>query len=193
MKHPMNYFFLCLIGIASQAVFAQEGYPPPCNEAKLVNIAPDSIKQQILADYIRSCERGLWRKDKGIVLLYEYQNEQQKPCWYLSSSIDDGYKANPPRRFMDFQGDIILIFEGRATGYDRYATTETSALIQCLEQIVGDRVYTRPTIRSRWTNQVLPTSNKKMTVGQRRISGGNGGDLIIIFNADGSYHKMLPV
>ncbi|WP_461102653.1 hypothetical protein [Spirosoma koreense] len=144
-------------------------------------------------DFIRRCEQNQWKNDKGIVLLREYQNEQGKTCWLLLPSIDDSYKDNPPSRFASFNGDIILVFEADANRNVKPAVGDKPRLNHCLEQIIGDRVYIRPTIKSRWTDNVMPITNRKMERGASRISGGNGGSLIIIFNEDGSYEKLLPI
>jgi hypothetical protein len=175
-------YFLCSVGIS-----------PPCDEVKQVKLDTDTSKRQILSDFIRACEQNEWKNDKGIVLLREYQNEQGKYCWLLIPSIDDRYKDNPPARFASFNGDIILVFDADSTGNIKVAQGDKNALNQCLEQIIGDRVYIRPTIKTRWTDNVVPFTNRKMKVGARRISAGNGGSLIIIFNGDGSYKKLLPV
>lgn len=191
-----QWFKRLLLGsvILAQSTFAQSGYPPPCNEAQLKDIVVQSpTKRQILADYIKSCEQKLWSNDKGIVMLYQYHNQQDQLCWYLSSSIDDRYKDNPPRQFMDFEGDIVLIYNGKPGEIRSDTTINKNALNHCLEQIIGDRVYIRPTTKSRWTNGVLPISNHKLTVGRRRISAGNGGALIIVFTSDGTYQKILPI
>ena len=187
-------FLLLGLALLSLNTFAQLGYPPPCDEAKLVKLDTDPKKRQILFDFIQDCERNQWKNDKGIVLLREYQNEQGKPCWLLLPSIDDSYKDNPPNRFASFNGDIILIFDAESNGHILKPNVgDKDRLNQCLEQIIGDRVYTRPVIKTRWTDNVIPFTNRKMKRGASRISGGNGGSLIIIFNPDGSYEKLVPV
>ncbi|MPR33629.1 hypothetical protein [Salmonirosea aquatica] len=194
MKYAMNWVYLLLgLGLLTPNTYAQSGYPPPCDEVKQIKLDTDPSKRQILGDFIRACEQNQWKNDKGIVLLREYQNEQGKDCWLLLPSIDDSYKDNPPGRFASFNGDIILVFEADSNRSIIEAQGDKSALNQCLEQIIGDRVYIRPTIKTRWTDNVMPFTNRKMKVGVRRISAGNGGSLIIIFNSDGSYKKLLPV
>ena len=194
MKHAINWgCLLLIIAFFIPSVYAQSGYPPPCDEVKQVKLDTDSTRTKILFDFIRACEQNEWKNDKGIVLLREYQNEQGKSCWLLLPSIDDRYKDNPPGRFASFNGDIILVFDADSTGNVKPAQGDKNALNQCLEQIIGDRVYIRPTIKTRWTDNVRPFTNDKMEEGARRIWAGNGGSLIIIFNEDGSYRKLLPV
>jgi hypothetical protein len=193
MKQAINWGCVFLsLALLTPNTYAQLGYPPPCDEVKQVKLDTDQTKGQILYDFIRNCERNEWKNDKGIVLLREYQNEQGKSCWLLLPSIDDSYKDNPPRRFASFNGDIILVFDADSKHNVKLVEGDKNRLNQCLAQIIGDRVYTRPTIKSRWTDNVMPLTNRKMKSGARRISGGNGGSLIIIFNSDGSYQKLLP-
>ena len=195
MKHVINWSYLVLsLALLTPNSYAQSGYPPPCNEVKQVKLDTDPNKRQILVDFIRACERNQWKNDKGIVLIREYQNAQGKSCWLLLSSIDDSYKDNPPDRFASFNGDIILVFDADSNKNVKSTIGDKDRLNQCLAQIIGDRVYTRPTIKGRWTDNVMPISNRKMKEGAHRIFGGNpGGSLIIIFNPDGSYQGLSPV
>lgn len=191
MRKRLRLLF-CIILLHSSA-FAQTGNPPPCTEVKLVDIAPDNTRQVILFQFIQSCERGWWVNDKGIVILHEYRNREGKYCWLLLPCIDDRYKDNPPSRAADFRGDIVLIYDADSSGHALPTVGDKTALNQCLEQIIGDRVYIRPTIRSRWTNQVMPFTNRRRMQGNRRLQYGNGGSLIIIFHPNGTVEKLLPV
>ncbi|UTM21737.1 hypothetical protein [Dyadobacter chenhuakuii] len=166
---------------------------PPCKEVKQVKIDTDQRKKKILSDYIDYCVKKEWKNDKGIVMLREFRNELGQDCWLLIPSIDDSYKDNPPERFATFEGDIILIFSADSMQNVIPAKGDKNRLNQCLEQITGDRVYTRPTIKGRWADSLRPITNKKITQGAHRMVGGNGGTLLIVFNADGTYKKLLPV
>jgi hypothetical protein len=181
------------IGLLIPCTNAQSSNPPPCFEVKQVKLDTGQIKRQILSEFVSSCVRNhYWQNDKGIVLLREYQNEEGKLCWLLLPSIDDSYKDNPSNRFACFQGDIILIYDADSRGNAKFNLESKDALNQCLEQIIGDRVYRRPITTSRWADTVLPIINRKLN-GKRRYTTGNGGSLIIIFNPDGSHQKILPV
>ena len=194
MKQITTWFCILLnVGLFIPFTNAQTGNPPPCIEVKQVALDLEQTKRQILSEFVSSCVRNnYWRNDKGIVLLREYQNEEGKSCWLLLPSIDDSYKDNPPSRFSCFQGDIVLIYDADSRGNVKPTLEDKNGLNQCLEQIIGDRVYLRPTTKTRWADTVMPFTNRKLN-GVRRISGGNGGSLIIIFNSDGSYRKLLPV
>ncbi|SOD93062.1 hypothetical protein [Spirosoma fluviale] len=195
MKRAIHWTaFLLNIGLLISFSKAQSGYPPPCSAVKQVKLDTDETKRQLLSNFISSCVRNnYWNNDKGIVLLSQYQNEEGNLCWLLSPAIDDHYKDNPPSQFASFQGDIILVFDADSRRTIKTATSDKNALNQCLEQIIGDRVYPRSTLKTRWTDNVMPFTNRKMSGGVRRISGGNGGSLIIIFKPDGSYQTLSPV
>ncbi len=165
----------------------------PCNEVERVDLESDQVKSKILVDYIYYCESKEWKNDKGIVILTEYTNEDGKYCWSLTPSIDDSYKDNPPKKFATFKGDIILIFQGGRIPNAKPDSGDKDKLNGCLEQLIGDRVYIRPTTKGRWADGFRPFTTEKIKEGRRRISMGNGGGLIIIFNGDGTYKKLLPV
>lgn len=173
---------------------AQEGNPVPCSAVKLVNIATNESKRRILFEFIRSSEQNgtIGRHNKGIVHVTMYTDWQGKERWELIPVIDDRYKDNPPAEFMDFSGDIVLIYHADSTGRVNKSVGDVAAMNSCLEQIIGDRVFLRPTRKDRWTNQVLPITNKKLTRGASREYTGNTGEVIIIFNTDGTYSKLYP-
>ncbi|WP_080059277.1 hypothetical protein [Spirosoma aerolatum] len=183
-----------LMSFFSFWVYAQEGYPPPCNEIKEVKLATDPVKKKILFQYIQDCLHNQsfnTTYDKGIINLYEYKNSQNQLCWLLFAQIDDSYKDNPPTRFSDFQGEIILIYDADSTGRVLKTSGDKASLNRCLEQIIGDRVFIRPTIKTRWTSSVLPDNEKRKEGNHRWVTGG-GGAVIIRFNKDGSY-KISPL
>ncbi|MVM30745.1 hypothetical protein GO755_11940 [Spirosoma sp. HMF4905] len=181
--------------LLSKVVFAQEGNPPPCTEVQQVKIDTNKVKRKVLIDFIHHPVQSNGFNsiyDKGIVHLYEFHNSQGQLCWYLSGLIDDSYKDNPPNRFADVSGDIVLIYEADSTGRPLKTTGDKVAKNRCLEQIIGDRVFTRPTIRTRWTSDVLPHINRKRNEGNHRNITGNGGSILVIFNKDGTYKITYP-
>lgn len=182
-----------LYGSIAKGSYAQLKNTLPCNEVKRIDLESDSVKRQILVDFIFRCEEKSWQNDKGIVMLTEYINEDGKQCWLLVPSIDDRYKDNPPKKFGTLNGDIILIFEGDRMHNTQPASGNRDKLNSCLEQIIGDRVYVRPAMNTRWADGVRPFTNERIREGRRRMYLGNGGALIIIFNGDGTYKKQLPV
>jgi hypothetical protein len=192
-EHKILLLYYLLFAIPAQA---QERNPPPCFDVKQVEIASTPLENRLLDEFIQKSIRDggfQARYDKGIVHLHAYRNEQGKRCWLLIPYIDDRYKDNPPTRFSDFRGDIILIYDANSTGLALKTEGNIEARNQCLEQIIGDRVFSRQPRRYRWTSTMVPFANKKRIEGTRRITGGNGGDVIIIFNEDGTYELLYPL
>ncbi len=191
----MKVSFLLIVSLfvfLSSKAGAQQGYPPPCTEVEQVNLLTDSVKRRILYEFIQSClnENGFSvRYNKGIVYLTQYTNEEGKPCWDLYARIDDSYKDNPPSQFMDFQGDIVLVYQGDEKRRPLKAAKDKEVLNKCLEKIIGDRVFTRPTTKERWTSDVMPISNRPRKIGNSRDMTGGAGQIAIIFNSDGTYEK----
>lgn len=181
----------CILNFAlATPTYAQVGNLPPCNGVMQVKIATDSLKEKILNKFISDCVNNNWFNrsyDKGIIHLYEYFDTKGNLCWYLSPLIDDRYKDNPPNRFSDFRGDIILVYDADSTGRVRMTAGDKDAKNHCLEQIIGDRVFTRPTQKTRWTSDVIPYINKNRSEGNRRIMTGGGGAIIVRFTKDGKY------
>ena len=164
----------------------------PCQE---ITIATDSTKQSILRQFISSAEKNrFFVNDKGIVKLTRYQDANGLTRWYLVATIDDQYKDNPPTKFSDFDGDIVLVYDADSSGKELPTKGNAANINQCLEEKIGDRVYIRPRTKNRWTSHEYKTlSGKIIRQGQRRITTGNGGSLIIIFQKDGTYKTLTPV
>lgn len=186
--------WLCLLYAApSLESDAQSGSTLPCNEVERMTLDDDPVQRKILFDFIVSCENKEWKNDKGIVMLTRYTDSNGKQCWWLVPSIDDRYKDNPPKKFATFNGDIILIFEADSLQRVKPVSGDMNRINTCLEKIIGDRVYSRPSTKTRWADGTRPFTTEKIKEGRRRLRAGNGGDVIIIFNGDGTYKKLLPV
>lgn len=184
-----------LYGSSMKESYAQLVNSLPCNEIERVDLDSDPVKRKILVDFIHYSEAESWKNDKGIVWLTEYINEDGKQCWYLMPSIDDGFKDNPPKKLATLNGDIILIFEGDAIGMPKLRSDlkDKEIINECLDRIIGDRVYIRPTAKTRWADGFRPFTKERIQEGRRRIIGGDGGSVIIIFNSNGTYRKVTPV
>ena len=168
---------------------AQSIPAPPCRQ---VDVDTDTTKRRLLYEFIdASLKNRRFVNDKGIVQLNVYKNKEGLTCWMLIPHIDDQYKDNPPPTFDDLNGDIILVYPADVNGYE-LKTPNPEALNKCLEAVIGDRVYRRPTIKGRWTRYKLPGMDRIFTEGVHRDETGSGGAIIIIFQKDGTYKKVYP-
>jgi hypothetical protein len=186
--------FLVLMGsiMITAPLAAQDTIPAlPCRQTK---VSTDTTKIRILNEFITaSVINNYFINDKGIIQLNIYKNKEGLTCWLLLPRIDDRYKDNPPPTFEEFRGDIILIYPADANG-NELKTPNPEPLNKCLEAVIGDRVYPRPTKKGRWgTPYTIPGINRVLNQGLHRMSTGNSGDLIIIFQKDGTYKTLKPV
>ncbi|MCU0354139.1 MAG: hypothetical protein MUD08_10445 [Cytophagales bacterium] len=154
-----------------------------------MNLATDSVKRKILRDFIdESVSNKDFKDDKGIVRLIVYKDKNGLLHWKLSTTINDGFlNVNPPTKYFDFMGDLVLIWEADANGKTLQTTGDTAAIKQCLRKKITDRLYIQPPSQHRWTALKSPVDAKRNLEGIRRRSLGGG--YIIVFNKDGSYTK----
>lgn len=191
MKRLVATIVLTMVFTINTSMKAQSTDSIPMPPCKQVDIATDSTKKKILAQFIQqSLQQREFINDKGIVHLYQYQNIKGDSVWLLIPKIDDSYKDNPPTEFSDFQGDIVLVYEADEKG-EAFQNPNPQPFNKCLADIIGDRVYLRPIKEGRWTNHVLPWG-RKMEEGVHRVALGNGGALLVIFKEDGTYETMRP-
>ncbi len=163
----------------------------PCSEVTQVNLVTDTTIDRLLIKTIHRFEKEWWVGDKGIVHLYEYFDKEGNYCWFLKPFIDDTYRDNPPNRFMDFRGDIVLIYSADSNRNLIPPGGNKKARNDCLNQIVGDRVYIRPSQRERWSSY-SQTIHGRTTRGKgRRIVAGHAGDTVIVFKSNGLEEHFL--
>jgi hypothetical protein len=185
MKEKLGPWVLLLLLVAA-------GKPSNAQPCQKVEIATDPDKQAILRDFISDSEKThYFIHDKGIVELRVYTDKKGRDCWLLVPRIDDSYKDNPPKQYAAFDYDIILIYQANASGVAHPTKGDTATLNQCLEDVIGDRVYIRPK-KGRWTDSIgLDSKAKRLQT--RRITSGSSGEIQVIFNKDGTYKILKPV
>jgi len=163
----------------------------PCQEA---NLKLTSAQETVLKDFLNEClgNGGYFVNDKGVILLTVYTDSQSIgdskaiTRWDISYSIDDWFMSNPPSKYFDYKGDLVLVWEhsnDKISGPDR---SDISALKQCIWDKIGDRLYQQPPNRYRWSSRRTPDG--RSLEGMRRAKHGGGG-YHIIFYKDGTYVK----
>lgn len=190
MKKHIGITLFTILGIGSFSVRAQDTIPaPPCQQVDLIT---NKAKRSLISSFLDSAlsqsanSSREFVNDKGIIHLYRYQNAEGDSVWRLIPVIDDRYKDNPPQAFADVQGDIALIWDADEQGRPLKNPNPPEPYVQCLEQVIGDRVYLRPTIKTRWTSHVLPWGRKRKH-GNHRVSTGGGGAIEYVFKSDSTY------
>jgi len=185
-KEKSSSWLLVLVLVAA---IGKLTHAQPCQK---VEIATDPVKRDIIDKFIiESTQTHYFIRDKGIVELTVYTDKEGRDCWSLFPRIDDSYKDNPPKEYAVFGNDIILIYQGNASGIAHQTKGDTAALNQCLEEVIGGRVYIRPK-KGIWTDSIgLDGKAKRVQV--RTLTTGSGGEIQVIFNKDGTYKILKPI
>jgi hypothetical protein len=153
----------------------------PCEFEQIVNTVQ---KREVMERYIqRLYDSRAWDHDKGIITIDRKKLARGKEQWMLNFVIDDRYKDNPARHFSIYDGDIILIYND-SDEVIKWDSVERRAYVNCLETVIGDRVYNRPEPKWRWSNMVF---NGQRLTGRRRSFTGRGYSSFVVFKKDGSY------
>ena len=187
----MNCLIFTIAMLSAPDGTSQAGDTIPAAPCKQTKVVTDTIKGSIIRDFISSSIRdNYFINNKGILVLKRYQNTEGDSVWSLTPMIDNSYQDNPPTKFSTFGGDIILVYEANQQGNVEQNSTPMP-FNACLEDVIGDRVYLRPSRKDRWINPVQ-FGNRTIKQGTQRASTGNGGQLIITFKKDGSYETFRP-
>ena len=163
---------------------------PPCRQ---VDLSIDTTRKRILDNFISASDRERYFvNDKGIIHLTTYTDAKGLTNWKLSPQIDDWYKYNPTPTFAVYDDYIILVYPADVNG-NELRTPETAPVNKCLEDIIGDRVYLRPTRRDRWVPPYKePGLDRVFTQGRRVAVTGGGGEIHVLFYKNGTY-KITPM
>ncbi|HEV7348467.1 hypothetical protein [Telluribacter sp.] len=170
-----------------------------CQEVKL----HDDQQRNLLMEYIQESYRERYfHGDKGVVHLTKSKDSMGKENWYLEAVIDDRYRDRPPTQWASFNGKVILIYNSDHHLPGPLTDSLKTELINCLQEVIQDRLYIRPPKQDRWYDVEekpgVPIRHAKTGKPLRskdvRIQGGNAkNDKIITFYPDGTYKVLIPV
>jgi len=190
MKAFLVSFLLLMGSMIVFKVAAQSIPSPPCRQ---VDLSIDTTKRRILNDFINECyKENSFVYDKGIIHLEIYTDAKGLTNWILYPRIDDSYKDNPTSSFAVYNSYIILVYAADVNGRV-VRTLNPGPVNKCLEDIIGDRVYLRPTRTDRWVPPYkIPGLDRVFTEGMRRSVTGGGGAISVLFYKNGTY-KITPM
>jgi|GEM_PF-873450 len=169
---------------------------PPCQK---VEIAKTAAEKEVLAEVIQE-----WKTDryfiadnnlhyKGVVFLTIGKNENGLKRWALTPWISDNYKGDPPSKYSEYNGTIILIYDEDERGNLLPIGGDKETRNKYLSEIIGDRLFINPTptpeLHRKMVEITLPNGQKRMVEHQVHRLGNSGGQYWIIFNKDGTYVK----
>lgn len=171
---------------------AQTADTIPASPCQQIDIITNREQGKIIRDFVSSSVRDhYFINNKGIISLHRYRNVNGDSVWHLTPMIDNSYEDNPPTKFSTFGGDIILVYDADEKG-NIDQNPSAKLYNACLADVIGNRVYPRPTRKDRWINETI-FNGRKINQGAQWDSTGNRGDIMVIFKKDGSYEISRPV
>ncbi len=191
-------FFILFLSLFSSFAKAQ------CAEQNRISIN-DTITRGILHSYIGESNKHLSltydknNKKKGIYQIITYMDEKGRKCLSVRTWIDDRYKDNPPSKWGYLMGDILLYYDGEIDGTER-KNVASADFMDCLEIIIGDRVYPRPkptlrfielkdyNIQNRRSNFWKVEIDRTKTM----LNGNDSNNTIFIFEKNGTITSYEP-
>jgi hypothetical protein len=195
MKKLLFILFLNLFGSLTKA---------QCAEQNQISI-DDTTTRKILHSYIIEANKHLSltydknNKKKGIYQIITYTDEKGRKCISAKTWIDDRYKDNPPSKWGYLLGYILLYYEGDVKGTEQ-KNTASADFMDCLEIIIGDRVYPRPKPTLRFMEikdyDILNRRSNywKVEIDRTKtdILGNDSNNTIFIFEKNGTITSYEP-
>ena len=173
----------------------------PCKEVTV--IGKDSVKRKVMKESIRFfLGTHCFINNRGIVNLYISKDDQGNEVWKMYSEIEDNHITGtiPSPYFEDFDGDIVLVFDeayqmksnkmyDRLNEGDSATQDEVQAIRACIDQVIGNRVYQRPTRKDRWAKMLI-TPTDTIIEGINRDYTGTSCKRKVVFYKDGTYEAF---
>lgn len=165
----------------------------PCRQIKL--IGKDSLKRKIMKETIDFfLVKNCFANNRGIVMLIISLDKRGNEVWTMYSAIEDKHmwRSQVTPLFEDFDGDIVMIYDKNyVVENSKMSEQEQQAMRECMDQVIGNRVYQRPTRKDRWTERFFVFEGDTIRQGQGRGSTGTACKRIIVFNEDETDYKVL--
>ena len=166
----------------------------PCEEVEL--IGKDPMKSKIMKETINFfLGNHCFTNNRGIVRLYVSADRESNEVWTMYSDIEDRHMrtSSVSNLFEVFNGDIVLIYGIDYENENNKLTEEEKQNTRmCIDQVIGNRVYQRPTRKDRWSNEffIEQESGDTIRLGQSRASTGTSCKRRVVFHDDGSYEVI---
>ncbi|MDQ3536478.1 MAG: hypothetical protein M3421_12725 [Bacteroidota bacterium] len=185
-------FMLIISALGLNSLQAQPADTIPASPCQQIDVITNRQQGKIITDFVsNSLSDNYFINNKGIISLRRYRDANGDSVWILRPLIDNRYEDNPPTKFSTFGGDIILVYDADERGNEDQ-NPSAKLYNACLEDVIGNRVYPRPTRKDRWINETI-FNGRKMNQGIQRGRTGNGGSVKVVFKKDGSYEISRPV
>lgn len=163
-----------------------------------IDIAKTAAEKRVLSEVIAE-----WKRErhfiadnnlhyKGVAFLTVGKNKDRLKRWSLTPWISDNYKGDPPTKYSEHDGTVILIYEEDEKGNLLSIGGDKEARNKYLSEIIGDRLFINPPPTPdlhRKMTEVIIDGKKRMVEEKKNLLGNSGGQYWIIFNKDGTYTK----
>ncbi len=170
--------------------------PPTCPHYDLTKKPGGSAVLQAYQNYLQYSHYSEIDSENGpmgILLLTEFKNAGGKDSWQIECCYDDRYKeAVPIGYFFQRSGKfrLILVYKGDEQGTKMNPTLESSVATRrsmaCFEEVVGNRVYTRPPRQQRIA-RILGKTTDMWVTDQVDYTGNIYHAVSIVFESDGTF------
>lgn len=111
-------------------------------------------EEKVIRDYLNfAVSNKYFINGYGILAINEYQNKDNDKAWLISFMIDDRYKEDPPLKWANYDGDILVFYDRDYRGEGKrieFSNDEKKQVLDSLDNIILDRVYIRPPYRKRF-------------------------------------------
>ncbi len=144
-----RFLVLCLILFGYNLNFLKAQIRAP------IEVILSKKEEKVIRDYINfAVSNKYFINGYGILAINEYLNKDNDKAWLISFMIDDRYKDDPPLKWANYDNDIVLFYDRDYRGVGnriQLSTDEKKQLLDSLDNIILDRVYTRPPVRKHFS------------------------------------------
>jgi hypothetical protein len=168
----------------------------PCKQVEV--IGTNKVKQKVIKDAIRFfLGTNCFINNLGIIRVFISKDDKGNEVWLMYSAINDRHmeESQVTPLFEDFFGDIVLVYDINYEVENKKLSEEEKQEIRvCMDQIIGNRVYQRPTRTDRWTDtskrpeEFIGTTTPR---GMSRESTGTSCKRKVVFYKDGTYSVLF--
>ena len=160
----------------------------PCQKVDLSNRMVTSYLREYVSESIRD---GYMPKGMGIVKIRKATDLNGLQIWELNVVLDNAYQDDPPSEYAQL-GETIIIFYDFDSANRKVPVSPTPELINCLDEIIGDRVYIRPPSKQRWAEYKVKGELIRETVGKTLSGGYPRSSILFTFQKDGAITTSRP-
>lgn len=160
----------------------------PCRKVDLSGQSVSRYLREYISENIRY---GYMPQGMGIVKIRRAIDSNGLPLWELTIVLDNAYQDDPPSEYAQL-GETIFLFYDLDAKNRRVPVRPTPELINCLDEVIGDRVYIRPPSKQRWAEYNVKGEIVRETIGKTLSGGYPRSSILLTFQKDGTIITNRP-